>query len=499
MDLTLDRRPLYLTESLLDASAEQPVECDALLPDFCPDIARILRCEMTPAVHLQKASGNAVTAEGLARLAVLYVSPDGEAARAEYKVPFSHSFEARGDLSSAVANVEATPGYCNCRAVNSRRLDIRGSVNLAARAESPREETAIAGGSGQGLQMKAERIPAVRLVGRGDREVRLEETQDLPEGLPPALSILRCSGAARADECRVLPGKAMVKGALEVSLLCRAESGWQRTVLSLPLSAAVELPGLSEDCRCRTQARVLSLSAEPVAGADGQNRQVALEASVAVSVTAWQDCAADVCTDCYSTQHPCAFHTAGVDLTAGCRLVSEAVPFQESFPMPDGAEEIIDLWCEPISCALRDAEDGVIAEIRLAVCMLAEGGGELRYFDRYAAAEKALPADCAGMEPEIAVGETSFSAAADGGLEVRCALTLRGTACVRRRETIIDEVTLDDAKPKEGAAAPGLYIYMRADGESLWDIAKKYNTDAGRIAEENDDRASGPLLIPVLQ
>ena len=61
---------------------------------------------------------------------------------------------------------------------------------------------------------------------------------------------------------------------------------------------------------------------------------------------------------------------------------------------------------------------------------------------------------------------------------------------------------MDEKKPKEDAAAPGLYLYLADPGETLWDIAKRYNTNIDRITEENPEEQQDPnrrvLLIPVL-
>ena len=51
--------------------------------------------------------------------------------------------------------------------------------------------------------------------------------------------------------------------------------------------------------------------------------------------------------------------------------------------------------------------------------------------------------------------------------------------------------------------APGLYLYLAEEGESLWEIAKRYNTSIRRIQEENPEEERQPgkrevLLVPVI-
>ena len=65
----------------------------------------------------------------------------------------------------------------------------------------------------------------------------------------------------------------------------------------------------------------------------------------------------------------------------------------------------------------------------------------------------------------------------------------------------LEELTVDETAPKEDRLPRGLYIYMAEEGESLWEIARRYNTSEARIREDNGEMGeccpAGPLLIPV--
>ena len=44
MELSLERKPITVNETILDINTEQAVESDMLLADYYPRISRILRC-----------------------------------------------------------------------------------------------------------------------------------------------------------------------------------------------------------------------------------------------------------------------------------------------------------------------------------------------------------------------------------------------------------------------------------------------------------------------
>ena len=51
MDLKLNREMLSMTRTILDASCEQAVEKDFLLPDYYPDIFRVLKLSL---IHISE-------------------------------------------------------------------------------------------------------------------------------------------------------------------------------------------------------------------------------------------------------------------------------------------------------------------------------------------------------------------------------------------------------------------------------------------------------------
>ena len=46
--MTLNREVLSASEAVYDGCQEQPIDLDISLPDYCPDIQRVLKCQVNP-------------------------------------------------------------------------------------------------------------------------------------------------------------------------------------------------------------------------------------------------------------------------------------------------------------------------------------------------------------------------------------------------------------------------------------------------------------------
>ena len=507
MELKLSRQPLFINEILLDTEVEQPIECDALLPDYCPDIVRILRCTVHPAVASRRISGLRLELEGTAAITVYYVSGGEGIAKGEYKVPFSRSIELKSEPASPVVGISCRVSYINCRAVNQRRLDIRGAVSLTVQVMSCREEQVIVGAEGMGIQLKKDSWNATRILGQGSREATLEETLELAYGKAPIQTLVRSKGEITLLECRPSGGKAVVKSELKLHLLYYSVSGtWEQMEYTLPINSIVEIDGAEENCRCDVTQEVLSLTVEPTQDGDGEYRCIRCEATALVIVRAHADYEAVTCSDCYSTSCQCGFRSKNALLQILSDVIRDPFSYKENMPLPENVENIIDLWCEPAGCEIRRETDGMVAVGRLMICMFARmSDGEIYYFDKPLDVERQIAGGFSGemtFLPRLVCSECGYTFTAKDAIEVRCDLQLEGAAYVPRKITMVDDIALDEKKAKEDVVAPGLYIYVADEGETLWEIAKRYNTSVERIMEENDDQqadnGSNALLIPVL-
>lgn len=131
MELSLERKPITVNETILDINTEQAVESDMLLADYYPRISRILRCCVETSVNQAVVSGERLIVDGVALCRVFYKSEEGRPASVTVKLPYTKAVELRRAPQKPQIAVQSYPGYFSCRAVNSGRLEIRGGCGAA--------------------------------------------------------------------------------------------------------------------------------------------------------------------------------------------------------------------------------------------------------------------------------------------------------------------------------------------------------------------------------
>ena len=508
MELNLSREPLFAHEPLLDTTVEQPLECDVVLPDYCPDAARILKCTLEPAILSTQVQGSRLTVEGQGIISVYYCAQEGGLRRCEYKVPFSRVCELRGEASNPTVLVRPRCDYVNCRSVSPRRLDIRGAVTLAIRVWDTREEQAVSSASGSGVELRQEQLGATRLLGQCTRPFQVSQQLDLAEGKPAIQSLLRCEAVPKAADVKVVAGKVLAKGTLAVTILYRGQDGsCQRMEYALPLSQICDTEGSQEDDRALAVFEVCGLSCEP-RGEGSQDTGFLLDASLRLTVFLHRDYPASFACDAYSTLHPCQCQTKALTLPVLRRVVEEEFSYEEAIDLPEGVEAIDDLWCRVLFWNTRLEEGEAVITGRIAVSLFAAAQTDQPgYFEKMVDFEQRfpLPEDCDNplFDPLVRLSSCSYSLTQGGKLDLSWKLTVAGCLYCLQKRTAVTQLSVDEKRPPERVVKKGLYLYLPQEGELLWEIARRYNTSADRIREENGlegARAQGRvmLLVPVV-
>ena len=136
MELKLNRERIPVTERILEETQEQGVELDYVLPDYDPEIFRIISCEMQPSVIDYQLNGNRLNYELQVDIRILYCGNGSHSLQCvNQTMHYTKNLELQTKPENPSVTLQAKTDYANCRAVSRRRLDVRGAVSV--RIQSP--------------------------------------------------------------------------------------------------------------------------------------------------------------------------------------------------------------------------------------------------------------------------------------------------------------------------------------------------------------------------
>ncbi|MDR1410382.1 MAG: DUF3794 domain-containing protein [Oscillospiraceae bacterium] len=492
MDFQVTEQTIGVSAPLFEGRGEQSVDADLTLPEYCPDAQRVLKCMLVPNVRSVQIGNGRVTADCSAVLRVLYCGEDGRVHCYEQNYPFSQEVSVPGVQAGDCATVHAETSYVNCRIVSPRRMDIHGMVHCLFRVRRRKEQPVISGVSGCGVQIKTASCRVVSAAGEAAKSFPVAEVVELAAEAPPVRQVLHTQGTAVASDIKAITNKLLFKGELQLKIFYLADNDSSEPAVldyAIPLSQIVEVDGIDEDCSQETILSVPSLELTPRADASGERRLLDVNASVLADIRATRELELPIAVDAYSTQSELDTEYRNMEFLQPLDSFAEKLPVTGSVPVPGGAKELLGIWSgDPVSEAQSQGKELAVFGTVPMYILYTDGAGETAFCEkplefrfRRAINQAVQRLKC---RPRVTLINLDFTSANSGEIQVRADLDLTVNAYDLRERRVIVGLQPDENRPKADDL-PALTLYYADPGESIWDIARTYNTTVDSIVQEN--------------
>lgn len=261
MELELKFAELACCEPVGDLVTTQEESMETAIPEYCPDIARIVDTVGQLRLREKHPAGQQLTMGGSVVLTVLYTSEESAGLRSlSMEVPFSCQVEDKRLADCDAVCVTGRLLLAEAKAVTARKLYLRVMPEFTVSGYARRRQRLCCGTEEDpALRVRRQEAELELLTAVEEREFSFAQ-EVTPDGPPPE-DVLMERTAARVEECRRVGSRLVLKGQAEVCVLYRGENqelAAYRTALPFSqLLDGVELPEGAE-----TEARIQWASSE---------------------------------------------------------------------------------------------------------------------------------------------------------------------------------------------------------------------------------------------
>ncbi len=508
MNFKNDTQKLGFCETVHETTAEQSLDADISLPDYCPEIQRILKCSVTPNITSVQNNSGRITADCNAVVRLVYVGDNGKTAGYEQSYPIQKFIESGRITSDAVVNVVVNTDYVNCRAVNSRRIDVRAMMTFIFKAARKRDEEVLCSADGAGIQTMCDDCSFASMTGICERAFSIGEVAEISADKSPVSQIINVSAFAIANDIKIINNKALVKGDCSVKIYYLGEeSGTIESIEhSMPISQIIEMEGINESSLCSLRLSVSSCEAVPRTDTSGDMRLIDLNARINASMAAFEEIPVSLISDAYSTDYDVKNTTKSIEQLKYLDELNTSFTNKvvlESIGV--SVDCVLAVWCSEIKSSFGIKDDKcAVSGTYQATVIYKDSEGQTGIVQKpvdfdYSVKlkEKTDRIFCLGS---VQISGCSCSVTGDSRLELKTEMITSGLifSCSIKKYISSIEITDENIKREKPCA---LTIYFCEKGESLWNIARKYNTTVDAITLENELTSdivenSGIMLIP---
>lgn len=472
---------------------EQALDTDFTLPDYCPDIGKLLKCRAVPTITMREVRANAVCIEGVCSVRVLYIDELEKNVRCcERELPFSASVPVSDAQDACCVEATARMSYINCRAAGQRRLDIHGAFNINICVFARQESEYLTKAEGAGVRTKCSEISVGKMAAQGRAVFSLNEEMELPHGKPPVLSIVRKDASVWISEAKPIANKLILKGEAKVSIVYCADNSpsLESMEYSIPFSEFVDLSDVTEDCMVDARAYITNCNIVLKTDSDGEYRRIDTELSVRVDAYAWKNENISVVCDAFSVERELSMEKKTAVFERFVSAESTKTNCSVSVNYDKEIDEVLDCWCDIGDITAKKDGESLICSGSADMCAIVRtSDGGCDYIEKNCPIERSFP-NVGSQQSEAyvnsCVNACSYTLSGASRLELRADVNLAAALYDKVAVDTVGDIILSEQTNREMSDCPAVVLYFAGANEELWDIARECGSSVELIKEEND-------------
>ena len=490
MENEIKTEKVLLKKEKLALNIEQLIENDLSLPDYCGDIVKILSCTAQTNIFSGSITGDKAVVNGMILIRMIYVDSSSKTEVYEMIYPFNRSVDVKNADENDLVDVSCVSEQISCRAVNSRRADVRGSVTLKIcvtgtdecdfLVSAPEDFCHTLKTSAKGSFLKCCFRKPFTLSAENDSDDKIKNAK-----------IIRTSCIPIVNEVKTIKNKMMVRGNVAADITMLNSSGnFISDRVNIPVNQIIDAEGVDDESDCCVNLKVQSIDARIVPDTPSSPAHIEVSAVVCACIDVFSKKDITAVTEAYSPKCELICKTDKVRCISSVVRVNENHTVTAKHDFASGkAVAVSDVAVKKIRYTVHSENNAVVLKgnIHYGIIVVSDESEKL-YFERISDFEyrKQTNEDVPDYEfnPVVSLNSMDFSLSPDGTAVINTEMRIDGFIYPSCEMTVISAVDKGEER-KTDTDNCVITVYFASKGERLWDIAKEHNTSVKMLRELN--------------
>lgn len=486
---------VYQEVGFVSKQIKESAEC--VVPDTDEDIGRIAAVQTDVLLKSKDLGGRGVLVAGEARASLLYITEQQD--RLSYvrlSKPFTAELELPEQSGELLTQVSLSVQAADARILNPRKVsvsfDLLASMSCYKSADIP-VQTSIPDQDGGELHVLFEDTEVLLPNAICEKTFALTEQFPFPDGKPVPARLVSERTDFHVQDCQLIGSKAIIKGTADASVVYLTEEADCPVQISFstPFSQILEL---GEEQMDSVSVRISPTGSyyDLTESINGE-KVLSMEVHALGQLVSRSSVGIRSITDAYSNRMPLKESAELLALQSAEQREPVRLSTSQNLKV---MEDCTDVLCVLPSISRASLEQGKLSAAVNFDMVYRAGGGLL------SAVRRTVMLEGAYTEPQSQITDVSITElrlrpegeTLDLEMSVQFGMTHIRNLELQR----LCAVELMEEQPYDSAAFPTLTL-VRPEGESLWQLAKKYHSSVEAIQSENEKETGekkGLLLIP---
>lgn len=514
--MNIIRNIIHMDRIKCKAVSQVTIEDDINLPENSPDLDKIIFREGNVVISDVKASKDHVTVKGTLEIFVLYLTEDEDEilGRIDGKIPFEENIYVEGAQMGDTVDVSWKIEDLLVTMINSRKVSVKSVITFMLQTDCLYDEEAASNlTDAEQIEYHMEQMELARLAICKRDIYRIRQELELPSHMPNIFRVIWQSIKIAALDFKPLDEKISVNGELSVFLLYEStqdNDNLQYYETQVPFSGVIDCQGSREMMIPDIRWCISSRDFEVRPDFDGEERGISMEMVLDLCIKLYEEENISILSDVYGISKDVEtsvrlgkFRRILMKNDGTCRL-SEKLSL-------DGNPQILQLIHSEGEVYVEEdriTEEGVRIEGVICIkCLYVTSDDKMPYasLEHMVPFSYLLDAKGAGRDVisniKVTLEQLSVSMLDAKELEAKIALNISGILFEEFERELVTDLTVSEPDKEARRQLPGIVVHVVSDGDTLWQIGKKYYMPVSRIKELNaltgDEIHSGDKLLLV--
>ena len=496
------------------ATSQVTFDTDYNVPDAKPDMGRLIQSKGNISMEEVRLSDGKAFISGNLNVDILYVGEeDQKVSSLAAKLPFDETLNLEGIAGGDKICLKWEIEDLSVHMIHSRKLNIKAIVTFYAVVDEMTGVQLPVEISGENVSVKRKKVRLMSLMVHKKDTMRIKDEITLVSNKPNIEQLLWYTIEVRGMDLRPEDNVVKARGELSVFVLYSGEdeeNPLQWAEYTLPFNSEMECTGCTGDMIQDIGYSVINQSIEVKPDSDGEERVMCVDVVLELDMKLYREEEHDLILDVYSPLKTC--NVQGKEVCLGSLLVrnDSKCRVADRIELKESQGKILQICHSQGRVKVEKTkivENGIQAEgIVFLKILYITGNDDIPFYSVDGMIPFSHIIEANGIKEDSIfflqsdLEQLSTSMIDSNEIEVKAVIRLDTLVLQCEKQLLIGKVEEQPLDMQKIQSMPGITVYMVKNGDTMWDIAKRFYTTVEEICAQNeleDDKVTPgmPLLL----
>ncbi|WP_317366966.1 SPOCS domain-containing protein [uncultured Tyzzerella sp.] len=495
-DITIDKKIGKETSQVL-------IEGDIIVPDTKPDIDVVLEANGSAYIDSKDIVNDRITFKGNLDINVLFIAKGDNKPiyNMQSTYPINDFINMEGIDKDMTVFTTCNITNLDYKLINDRKVSFRAILDVTSEVLAKENIEAVTTIDGlDENQMKVTNINVNKVACTKFDRFNIKDDIEISSGRPNIREILDINFNIINKDVRTQLEKINISGDIRACVLYKSDE--EDSIITyfeqdIPFNGSIEIDGATDDMIGDVYLDIQEKNIQILEDVDGEPRLIGMDIYIGCNIKVSYENEMNILEDAYALDKKINIekniqsYPMLVCKNKNQASIKEVVKLDEDCPP---ILQVLKVSGKPILDNVEILEDKIIAEGILDCKILYITNNDeypIHCFNTIIPYRQAI--DAKGTNPQMAkvdinsyIEHIGVNMMSDKDVEIRCAINFDTCVLKEKEVAFITDVIFEEIDEEFLNSIASMIIYVVQSGDTLWDLAKKFNTTVDDIVELND-------------